>query len=455
MRLVSGKYILILVLISLFIIQGQDALSDESKDVAIESSIKNEELQWKTEREFPPEPLTPAKVLAAPFRIPEMLLRLVFLPLQSLIEYGEEVDLPHRAYDFFSNDDHTVFYYPTTSFATLEFSDTEGLTLGAVYYDSKFIGMERKLKIKAEVSTHEDFTGSINYRLPADKANPYFYTLRLRYHRKGGELFYGIGSDSNDDNESIYLEETGEVTLDIGRKFKSVRTLLPYITVGYVSSRTDTTDKRGSRSSIETRFNTDELAGFGDTLDFMLYGVTLRYDNRLPASNPYQGHMVELSFLRGDGIGDSTYAFNRSHFGYSRVFDIYKHNRLLNVGFQIEHTDGFGKEVPFNYLSTLGEKSPLRGFKDGRFRDSGFVLFNMEYSYPVWRGFIPTVTGMGTVFLDLGKTFDELDDLEKGTVQYSVGTGLAFTIAVKTYLRLQVGYGGEGLNFVSSMSRSF
>jgi hypothetical protein len=454
MRQFSGKYIIVLLLITLFVIQGQESLMAESKDAGNES-IRNDEVQWKTEREFPPEPLTPAKLLSAPFRIPELLLRLAFLPLQSFVEYSEEVDLPHRAYDFFSNDDHSVFYYPTSSFATLEFSDTEGLTVGAIYYDSKFIDRERKLKIKAEVSTHEDFSGSIKYWRPAERANPYFYTLHLQYNRQGGELFYGLGNDSDDSNESIYLEETGGVTLDIGRKFKSVRTFVPHITVGYVSSRTDTTDKRGSRSSIDTIFNTDGLAGFGDTLDFMLYGLTLRYDKRLPVSNPYQGHMMELSFLHGDGIGNSTYEFNRIHFGYSRVFDIYKHNRLLNIGFQLEHTDGFGKEVPFNYLSTMGEKSPLRGFKDGRFRDSGFVLFNMEYSYPVWRGFLPTVTGMGTVFLDLGKTFDELDDLETGTVQYSIGTGLAFTIAIKTYIRMQIGYGGEGLKFVSAMSRSF
>ena len=453
MRLVSGNYIIISILLSLLFMPV--TLQAESNDAGIEPSHIKEDLQWKTEREFPPEPLTPAKVLAAPFRIPELLLRLVFLPLQSFVEYSEKVDLPHRAYDFFSNDDHTVFYYPTSSFATLEFSETEGLTLGAVYYDSKFIDRERKLKIKAEISTHEDFSGSINFRRPDSRANPYFYTLHLYYNRQGGELFYGIGNKSDNEDESIYMEETGGVTLDIGRKFKSARILQPYITVGYVSSGTDTTEKRGSRSSIETKFNTDQLAGFGDTLDFILYGLTLRYDNRIPVSNPYQGHMMELSFLRGDGIVNTTYEFNRTHFGYSRVFDIYKHNRLLNVGFQIEYTDGLGKEVPFNYLSALGEDSPLRGFTDGRFRDSGYVLFNMEYSYPVWRGFIPTVTGMGTVFLDLGKTFDELDDLTTGTVQYSVGTGLAFTIAIKTYIRLQLGYGGESLKFVSAMSRSF
>ena len=231
MRPFSGKYIFILFLISIFIIQGQDALWAETKDAEIKASIKKEELQWKTEREFPPEPLTPTKVLAVPFLIPEMLLRLAFLPLQQFINYGEEVDLPHRAYDFFSNDDHTIFYYPTTTGSTLKFSDTDGLTLGATYYDSRFLDMERKLKIKVEVSTHEDFSGSINYRLPADKANPYFYTLRFRYHRKGGELFYGIGNDSDDSNESIYLEETGEVTLDIGRKLKSARVLHPYVTL--------------------------------------------------------------------------------------------------------------------------------------------------------------------------------------------------------------------------------
>ena len=179
MRLVSGNYIIISILLSLPFMPV--TLQAESKDAGIESSIHNGELQWQTKREFPPDPLTPAKVLAAPFRIPELLLRLVFLPLQSFVEYSEEVDLPHRAYDFFSNDDHSVFSYPTSSFATLEFSDTEGLTLGATYYDSKFIDRERKLKIKAEISTHEDFSGSIHFRRPDSRANPYFYTLHLHY----------------------------------------------------------------------------------------------------------------------------------------------------------------------------------------------------------------------------------------------------------------------------------
>ncbi len=455
MRPVSDKYIVILILLSLFFISGPDFLSAENNDSAPESKIEKQEIQWRTEREFPPGPLTPANVLAAPFRIPELLLRLAFLPLQTFVEFSEKVDLPHRGYDFFSNDDHTVFYYPTSSGGTLKFSDTEGLTLGATYYDSKFLDRERKLKIKAEISTHEDFSGSINYKRPADKANPYFYTLHFRYDRNGGNYFYGIGNDSDVSNESIYAEESGEVTLDIGRKMKSFRILLPYITVGYVSSKTYTTEKRGDRLSIESFFNTDDINGFGESIDFVYYGLTLRYDNRLPVSNPYQGHMMELSFLRGDSIGNSTYAFNRTHVSYARVFDMYKHNRLLNVGFQAEYTDGFGKEVPFNHLSALGKKSPLRGFRDGRFRDSGFVLFNMEYSYPVWRGFIPNVAVMGNVFLDTAKTFGKLDDLTTGNVQYSVGTGLACSIVINTYIRTQIAYGGENLKFVSSMSRSF
>ncbi len=454
MRPGSGNGNIVICLFLLLVMLMPSSLSAESNNSQTDS-IEKSKAEWKSEREFPPDPLTPGQVLLSPFRIPELVLRVVFFPLEKFVDYSEEVDLPHRAYDFFSNDDHTVFYYPTSSFATFEFSETEGLTLGAAYYDSRFLDKERKLKIKAEVSTHEDFSGSINYRRPDDRANPFFYTFHLQYSRQGGELFYGIGNDSDDGNESIFLEETGGVTLDIGRKLKSVRGLLPYFTVGYVSSRTDTTEKRGDRSSIESFFNTDDLSGFNESIDFMLYGLTLRYDNRIPAPNPYQGHMMEFSFLRGDGMGNSTYAFNRTHFGYARVFDIYKHNRLLNVGFQIEHTDGFGKEVPFHYLSMLGEDSPLRGFKDSRFRDSGFILFNMEYSYPVWRDFLSHVTGMGTVFLDLGRTFDELEDLQADNIKYSVGTGLAFTIVLKTYIRMQIGYGGEGINFSAAMSRSF
>ncbi|MCP4262613.1 MAG: hypothetical protein GY774_34685 [Planctomycetes bacterium] len=459
MKHASGKHPLISVLLFIFLLNpgGSGILLASDSNLKREKSRDGrEDFRWKQEREFLPEPsLTIGKVLAVPFRIPEMVLRVAFFPIREFIEFEEEVDLGERTYDFLSNEDHTIFYYPTTTLSTLKFSREDGLTLGVAYYDTDVLDKGEKFKVKADVSTHKDFSSSLKYELPDVVASPLFYTFRLQYRQNGGELFYGIGNESYVDQESIYSEESAGVTLELGRKFNSLRLLTPYITVGYISTRTDTTEKRGNRSSIETVFDTENIVGFGESLDFLLYGLTLRYDSRLPAANPFQGNMLEVSFLRGDSLGRSPFSFNRFHLGLVQVFDVYKQNRTLSLGFQFERTDGLGKDVPFNYLSSLGEDAPLRGFKNGRFRDTGFILLNMEYSFPVWRGYEPPVTGLGTVFVDLGRTFDDIDDLKDGNLHYSVGTGLAFIIGISTYLRMQIGYGGEGIEFDAAMSRSF
>ena len=90
-------------------------------------------------------------------------------------------------------------------------------------------------------------------------------------------------------------------------------------------------------------------------------------------------------------------------------------------------------------LTELDVNSPLRGFSTGRFRDTSSVLFNVEYRYPIWDNID------GTVFFDNGKVFNGIKDFSFSDWRYSVGGGIRFFYGDTVFMRLQAGYGGEGV----------
>lgn len=408
--------------------------------------------QWVEEREFPPESrCNLTTVLLLPFRIPEFILSIPAWPILKFLEYEEEYAVVQRTYDFFSNDDHTVLYFPY-----FYYSPGDKFVFGATYTDTDVFDRARKFSLSADLSTDGGRSASASFTRPGDAVSPLSYSFNAGYGKNLREKFYGFGNETDRESASVFQEESVGVALDIGRKIRALPFLTPILRLGFVSEKTGESTKPGGSDSMEDNFDPETLTGFGETMDLFQYGLTLRYDRRIPFYEPYRGQKVELSILKADSLGGSPYGYTTFHLGFTQLINLYRDNRIITVGFQFETTEGFGDEVPFNHMSNLGTNSPLRGFPGGRFSDIGYLLFNIEYSYPVWRTKSPgNVSMLGTFFFDTGKTFSEFSEIDEGKVHYSGGTGLAVSFPGEFYLRQQVAYGGEGIQFVVAFNRSF
>ena len=102
-------------------------------------------------------------------------------------------------------------------------------------------------------------------------------------------------------------------------------------------------------------------------------------------------------------------------------------------------------------MATIGGDRLLRGYARSRYLAKNVVATQAEYRFPVWRRFsMVAFTGVGDVF-------DKTADLELDKLKYTIGTGLRFALnpEEKINIRVDAGYGREGINFFVVLGEAF
>ena len=113
------------------------------------------------------------------------------------------------------------------------------------------------------------------------------------------------------------------------------------------------------------------------------------------------------------------------------------YGRMLTFRFATEITRPFKDgEIPFYYLSRLGQRQTIRGFFRGRFHDRDYALFSAEYRYPLIKrpSNLPSMEAM--LFVDLGKVSPDI--FKEGLFSnYHTAIGGGLRIFNRTNLDLQ------------------
>ena len=92
------------------------------------------------------------------------------------------------------------------------------------------------------------------------------------------------------------------------------------------------------------------------------------------------------------------------------------------------------KEIPFFYLSEVGRKEKIRGYKHGRYRDRDLLYGTIEYRYPIWRRMD------AAFFFDAGKVTPDISEgLPEGDLQYSYGMSLRLWSPGELISKLDIG----------------
>ena len=104
-------------------------------------------------------------------------------------------------------------------------------------------------------------------------------------------------------------------------------------------------------------------------------------------------------------------------------------------------TTATGGNVPFYDLALLGGDSKMRGYYQGAFRDNVLVDAQVEYRMPIWKIF-----GM-TTWIGTGRVADKYSNMALDGFKVSYGVGLRIKVDSKnnTNLRLDFGFGGNGI----------
>lgn len=361
------------------------------------------------------------RVVNAPGRLAYVPIDLFFEGTKSSISFVTDRQLLARTVDFLTADDGSWGVYPVFTprgggglkyFRRGLFSENSKLTLAAR------IGLNRRQKYEFELKRVSLFGGKITGGFNA--------TYRL----ETDESFFGLGPDSDFDDERNFSHEKTSLELNLGRIWGQ--------TV-YVGSQlgvdvNNILKGRGTNSPpLSDDPNAAALPGFDDQVRMGRVAMDVEIDNRDFPGSPTRGWLARAGAGYYAEIDDDSYGFwkfagdiaTTLHVAYRRVFDI----RLAG-----EATETLGDRLaPFYYLSEMGNYETARGFSKGRYRDRNAVYGTVQYRWPVRRG------TDAILFVDAGEVFDDLDRFKRKRVQVGWGGGFRFFSSRDVVARLEIG----------------
>ncbi|NBC04771.1 MAG: BamA/TamA family outer membrane protein [Bacteroidetes bacterium] len=130
------------------------------------------------------------------------------------------------------------------------------------------------------------------------------------------------------------------------------------------------------------------------------------------------------------------------HFLHETRRFAFKANLIKTESFQ-------GQEAPFFDLPTLGSSDDLRGFSTDRFRDTGSLLFTLEYRYPIWN-FSDMV-----FFIDEGQVFNHYSEIGIDRFHTSYGFGFHLISSHGFALRSEFAFSRQTSRFILLISPNF
>lgn len=181
-------------------------------------------------------------------------------------------------------------------------------------------------------------------------------------------------------------------------------------------------------------------------------GAGLLIDTRHNVLNVRDGHFTELAFLNSSKSWGSDYNFTNL-ISDSRYYKTVRKNQVLAMQLLGQFTWG---SVPYNQLPQLGGPNLMRGYYQGRFRDSHYVASQIEYRFlPLPLGFSKRIGA--AVFASTGTVFSSAENLEWNNFRGAAGAGLRFLLFPKKDIFVRIDYAltREGSGFYFFIGEAF
>lgn len=322
-----------------------------------------------------------------------------------------------------------------------------------------FGGIANKFDYKGEMKPFHSFTsvsgvfstkGLASFEIALDKPNAFGTNIRLTSSlyafRFLQDTYFGLANYDKINFSSNELQKFYEfqsfsigfnTTLRIPLSKKSSSKQLDILAI--LNLDYETPWDNGSDRLITV----EQPLGYNGGRTFM-FGSGLIWEGRNSEFNPTKGTYSETSLEIGNKIWGSS--FNtlvlkhdmRHYFTFQIIKDITLANRLF-----LKHTSG---QTPFWKLAYAGDEETLRGYPSKRFLDDNVLILNNELR--TWLFDFPSANIKlgGTVFMDVGRTFDNQTSINSLTsdLKYTYGFGVTSSLFTPDFIiRADIGFSEE------------
>ncbi len=296
------------------------------------------------------------------------------------------------------------------------------------------------LKMKGAYSSHQYQDYKIGYRMRGEVNS---FEIIARYRKLTQESFYGLGNDTDIDDETNFSQERTLIQVEGTRHL--LGSLKATISGGFRATNISNglaTTSEGSIALISRRFSLSEDR-FAPTR-FVYTGGALTFDCRDHQGQPSRGLLVTVAtdYYLGTGVSDDIDVWV-SRGDASAYLNLFR-KRILAVRVQAQTVEFSGERtvVPFYLLSSLGGADDLRGYFRYRFLGEDMAMGTVEYRYPIW----DVVDAF--LFVDAGQVYEDIfTDFYKDDFNYDYGGGLRIFNAEGITFGMQVALSDEPTRF--------
>lgn|GEM_PF-752073 len=261
--------------------------------------------------------------------------------------------------------------------------------------------------------------------------NSHFYAVYWNYPQLD---FYGIGTGSREENQVNYRSENFEFRYAIGQTWADVfRTELA---AGYLRTRIGPGTAR-EHPSIEEVFDEETAPGLLHEPAYYYIRPHIRWDSRDNPGYPCAGTVLDFQMTVYKDHTLHRYSFDTYEIEAQQFFPFLHKHRVIALRAKAQLTDvdrSDGQRVPFFMLPYLGGSNSLRGYREFRYFDENYLLFNAEYRWKAWTGLEMAL------FADYGDVFSRIEDVGLADLRCSYGFGFRFVTGRSVFLRADIAW---------------
>jgi hypothetical protein len=375
---------------------------------------------------------------------PTYAMRAVTWPFALVVDFLIKEHVVKKVVDLVSNDERTLWVYPKME---LGFGSGFGGGVGITNLDV----MNENYRIDGSYVVNVNLNQRADFELQKPDAimiygKPLSYDLSTGISHIRNFQFYGMGVDSSKDDIAYAKIDSTYAGGIMGYEPLPHFFLQAQFQTEVYSIRSG----EGASPSIEDVFPPSEISGFGKEIVYAKVGLRVKHDTRDSDAGPESGGLQTASIFRYQGLGARDHDFNEFNVELQQYVRLWVPRNIIALRMNWTFQQNAGRNgIPFFKLAALDVNSPARGFASGRFRDTGSVVFNVEYRYPIWRYLD------GDFFFDTGRVFHGIKDVSFKHFKYCGGGG--FRLRTKNFFlaRMELAYGGEGVKFMFKTSQAF
>jgi len=268
--------------------------------------------------------------------------------------------------------------------------------------------------------------------------------------RDSTERFFGIGNDTQQDEESNYTETNtiAQVTPGVW--------LLPRTNLSYRMLIRRTSVQNGQVTSVPSIFKLHREAPGLEPGFYWTHQVALTYDSRDEIDIPSRGALA-LGYVEAADrqLGSST-SFVKFGTEWRDFIPLRQGNPVLALRLLADYTSGSG-DTPFWEQSQLGGRRTLRGFGSQRFVDFNRSLGSAELRTRVWQHRLFGVKAELEVapFTEAGQVFRHVLDSPVSDLHFVYGVGFRGVVRPQIVGFVDVGRSSEGAAIFTGINYPF